>query len=232
MRQLMITTIGNTEFISAACSVKGKDKTFNQDAFRIEACTDIIICTLADGLGSAINSEIGAEAVCRIACELIGENGITENFPVILKRRWAESLSYKPISCDTTFKFFVITPQEIIYGGIGDGWVIGIADGAFFEYKASGSFSNQTCSMMSAGYADHFEIFRKPYRTIQGLSLATDGFSEDIDGEAVQPFLRDALRELKEDSNRFVSEIEQNMEDWPVVSNQDDKTIILTGVYK
>ena len=83
--------------------------------------------------------------------------------------------------------------------------------------------------MMSPGYADHFDIFRKPYRTIQGLSLATDGFSEDIDGEAVQSFLRDALCELKENSNRYVSEIEQNMEDWPVVSNQDDKTIILTG---
>ncbi len=232
MNKTYIGSINNKTFSVVACSVKGQDKDFNQDAFAVALGTDGLICVLADGLGSAINSEIGAEAVCKEAIALIKEEGVSDAFPARLKKKWMDSLYHKPLSCDTTFKFIQITATEIIYGGIGDGWLTGVLDGKIIDVQSSERFSNQTQSMMSIGYNENFKIFRKAYKDIQVLSLATDGFSEDIEGENVQAFLIDGLKEMQADANSFAKSLERMIENWPIKSNQDDKTIIMIGVIK
>ncbi len=229
MKKLLKVKFGNAEYTVLGCSVKGKGKECNQDSFLVDADEERIFCLLADGLGSSINSEIGAEAICKVAKQIIEEQGITQEFPYALKKRWANELQVKPISCNTTFKFIVVEKDEIVFGGIGDGWIIGIVDGGFFEYKSFNSFSNQTDSMMSVGYEDRFKIVRKPYKNIQALSLATDGFSEDIEGGHEEGFIRDCLSEIHGDAENFLNDLENMISNWPIKTNQDDKTIILCG---
>lgn len=229
MKKLFKVNFNNADYIVLGCSVKGKGKELNQDSFLVDADEDRVFCLLADGLGSAINSEIGSETVCKVARQIIEDQGLTEEFPYVLKKRWANELQVKPISCNTTFKFIVIEKDEIVFGGIGDGWIIGLVDGRFFGYKSINSFSNQTDSMMSVGYEDRFKIVRKPYEKIQILSLATDGFSEDIESGHEENFIKDCLLEINNDAEAFLDNLENMIINWPIKTNQDDKTIILCG---
>ena len=124
MKKLFKVNFSNVYYTVLGCSVKGKGKGLNQDSFLVDADEDRIFCLLADGLGSAINSEIGSETVCKVARQIIKKQGITEEFPYVLKKRWANELQVKPISCNTTFKFIVVEKDEIVFGGIGDGWIM------------------------------------------------------------------------------------------------------------
>lgn len=232
MKEILNAELNGCKYTILGCSVKGTEKGLNQDSFCIEANGEKIICLSADGLGSAINSEIGSQTVCRVARDIIVNNGITDEFPIILKKTWANQLQVKPISCDTTFKFIVIDVNEIVCGGIGDGWIIGIVDNKFFEMKTSNNFSNQTDSIMSVGYENMFHISRIPYNEIQLLSLATDGFSEDMVSNQMENFLRQCLMEINNDSRKFLDDLEHMIENWPISTNQDDKTIILCGRIK
>lgn len=232
MKKLFQAKVNNADYTVLGCSVKGEGKQLNQDYFLINVDGERIICLLSDGLGSAINSEIGSETVCKVANSIIEEHGLTDKFPYLLKKQWANELLVKPISADATFKFFVIDGQEIVFGGIGDGWIIGIVDGKFFEYKSVNNFSNQTDSIMSVGYEEKFKIVRMPYNKIQILSLATDGFSEDIENANSERFLRDCISEINIDAEAFLNGLESMIENWPIKTNQDDKTIILCGVNK
>lgn len=229
MKELFKINFNNVDYTILGCSIKGKGKELNQDSFLVGADEERIFCLLADGLGSAINSEIGSETVCKVAKQIIEEQGLTNEFPYALKKRWADELKVKPISCDTTFKFLLVEKDEIIFGGIGDGWIVGIVDGKFFGYKGFNSFSNQTDSMVSVGYEDKFKIVRKPYEEIQVLSLATDGFSEDIESGNEENFIRDCLSEINNGAEAFLDDLENMIKDWPIKTNQDDKTIILCG---
>lgn len=221
--------MNNAEYTILGCSVKGEDKELNQDSFIVYNNDSCIICLIADGLGSAINAEIGSETICKVAKELILKQGITNDFPNLLKKKWVEALDVKPMSCDTTFKFFVVDKESIVFGGIGDGWIVGIVDEQFFERKNINHFSNQTDSIMSVGYEDKFQIIRMPYREIQVLSLATDGFSEDIESKSTEGFVKECLSELKNGVNIFSNNLETMISDWPIKTNRDDKTIILCG---
>ena len=117
MKKLLKTKLGNESYSILGCSVKGGEKEYNQDSFLIYGDAACIMCFVADGLGSAINSEMGAEMVCKVARDLILERGILDDFPVTLKKQWANTLQVKPISCDTTFKFIVVYKEEIVLGG-------------------------------------------------------------------------------------------------------------------
>lgn len=229
MKKILKAKLNNAEYVLLGCSVKGKGKEFNQDSFIVDQDDSCIMCLIADGLGSAINAEIGSATICKVAKELIINQGIDKDFPNLLKKKWAEELKVKPISCDTTFKFFVIYNDFIVFGGIGDGWIVGIVDGQFFEHKNINNFSNQTDSIMSVGYEDKFQIIRMPYQEIQVLSLATDGFSEDIESGNTETFIKECLLELKNGEEKFSINLETMMNDWPIETNQDDKTIILCG---
>lgn len=229
MKKILQAKLNSAEYTILGCSVKGEGKELNQDSFIVYNNDFCIMCLLADGLGSAINAEIGSATVCKVAKELILQRGITDDFPELLKKKWAEDLKVKPMSCDTTFKFLVVDSESIVFGGVGDGWIVGVVDGRFFEYKNVNNFSNQTDSMMSVGYEDRFQIVRMPYREIQVLSLATDGFSEDIEGESIEGFIKECSSELRNGAEAFSNDLETMINDWPIKTNQDDKTIILCG---
>ena len=147
----------------------------------------------------------------------------------MLKKEWAKELLVKPISADSTFKFLLIDKYEIVFGGIGDGWIVGIVDGKFFQSKSVNNFSNQTDSIMSVGYEDKFKIVRMPYSKIQIISMATDGFSEDFENVNIESFLLDCLYEMNNNAEKFLDDLENMIENWPIKTNQDDKTIILCG---
>ncbi|MCH5165492.1 MAG: protein phosphatase 2C domain-containing protein [Clostridiales bacterium] len=229
MKKILQSKLNNVDYTLLGCSVKGAEKELNQDAFIIYGDDSHIICLVADGLGSAINAEIGSKAICKVAKELILDDGITDNFPNVLKRKWAEELDVNPNSCDTTFKFIVVDKDEIVFGGIGDGWIIGIVDGRFFEHRNANNFSNQTESILSVGYEDRFQVVKLPYKQIQILSLATDGFSEDIESAKVEEFITQCLSELNNGEETFLNHLGTMMANWPIKTNQDDKTIIICG---
>ena len=211
------------------CSVKGRGKSCNQDHFRCYADKNKVMCVIADGLGSAINSETGSKNICEVAMAILKGCNDYSHFSELLKEQWIKSLPYKPISCDTTFKFFVITEEEIFYGGIGDGWICGIIDGELLYYSVHNNFANQTDSMMSIAYEEKFKLFQKKYKEISILSLATDGFSEDIDSESISRFLCDCIEIIREKKEEFADELERLIENWPIQSNIDDKTVVFYG---
>lgn len=57
--------------------------------------------------------------------------------------------------------------------------------------------------------------------------MSTDGFSEDLDRISRSKFLSDVTKAMEDDLSATYNELRSALENWPVSSNKDDKTMIL-----
>lgn len=219
-------------YIISSISVKGREKQENQDRFFVKQRENKIVCVLCDGLGSAQYSAIGATYATELGSELLLKTTGYDNFSKVFRKLWKEKVGIESEKFDTTFKFFLIDENELIYGGIGDGWLKGVIDGEFFEVASQDNFANQTESIMTVGYIDKFKVYRKSFSKIQYLSLATDGFSEDMDEKVVNEFLLESINEMRVNNDKFSNQLEKSIEKWPIKTNVDDKSIIIIGSEK
>jgi serine/threonine protein phosphatase PrpC len=209
-------------------SIKGSGKEENQDAFAFFYDDNCVIAVVADGLGSAIYSSHGAKVLCTTAIETLKKTESTSNLAIAMRNRWIDNLQHKPAACDTTLKFIKITNEKAVMGGIGDGWLAFLSGSEYISLSAENSFTNQTETIMSSDLLNKFIVEKISISEDGALFLiATDGFSEDIDKTQGKSFLENIGFSLDTDADEFCANLENTLDNWPVKTNSDDKTVVL-----
>ena len=218
---------GEHVFEIIGCSAKGSEDKVNQDSYGYFSDDDCIIIAVADGLGSAPLSQIGSKHVIQSVIETL-RDPISDCIWERISESWRSSLDGPAEDYDTTCKFACIRKDKVILGSIGDGWLgVKNTDG-YFELDNQKEFTNITKSMCSKNMLEETILIECSIDELVSFGLSTDGFSEDMDSESRETFLTDAGCSLSECPLNTFEEIQHVLENWPIKSNKDDKTLILT----
>lgn len=215
-----------------AFSEMGQGKIENQDSFGVYADKKQLIVAVADGLGSAAYSKEGSQKIVSVAIDVLSHTDSYETASNDILLKWKPGIEGNINQYDTTLKFVKITKQQIVYGGIGDGWIAFSGLSGLQSLTTVGSFSNQTDSILSVDLNRKFIVKETDITSIQMGLISTDGFSEDVDKEKAKQMLDDLDNELSVNEQAFIKEITQTLENWPVETNRDDKTVIFIRVSK
>jgi len=207
-------------------SVIGNGKDENQDHFDFFHNENCVIAVMADGLGSAIYSSHGSKILCTTAIEILKE---TDNAMLLANQileKWLSNLEHKPTACDSTLKFIKITNEKAIMGGVGDGWITFLSNNEYLSLTAENSFANQTNTILS-DLKSKFIIKEISLKEDFIFLLATDGFSEDIEKIMGKKFLSSINESLDKDIHEFCANLENTLNNWPVITNYDDKSVVI-----
>ena len=214
-------------------SIKGRTHEKNQDSFICETLDDSYLVAVADGLGSRIFSEIGANSLTRAArAVFIGRRGSVEDtddlnlFVEEIHSRWLTSLAVRnfPIEeCLCTCLLLIVQPKKILAAALGDGLIGVLADEKFScltDYKEN-RFVNETACLTEKFLIDDWQFLELAYESFAGAIVCTDGvsFGENKSAKFVADFCRENLnrprREILDDLTRL-------LENW---NSNDDKTL-------
>lgn len=225
MKEIKEIIIGDYQYLVIGVSVIGKKKIENQDFFLLSSDKASLTITVADGLGSAPFSKEGAIKICNLCQNMLSSN-VDNNAILELKEKWKESVKSDFDKYDTTIKFLKISGDEVLFGGVGDGWICLSSEKDTMSLEAPHTFSNQTDSILSIDLLSKFSIKRVSITgEFVGL-ISTDGFSEDIDKKNAAEFLNEIKTNASNDINGFAEEMENSLKNWPVETNCDDKTVV------
>lgn len=222
--------LGNKSYCLVGLTQPGKGKTENQDSFSFYNDEECIIGVVADGLGSAIKAAAGAKAVCEATISVLKQDFLVENLSQEILITWKKTLNGNPLAYDTTLRFFKIHKNNVLVGGVGDGWTSILNGNSFISFEAKNKFANQTESMMSYDMKECFWIQRFEARDSILISIATDGYSEDIDKALAESYLAEVALSIQE-PEKFLFKMQHLLQNWPVESNRDDKTVIFVKAF-
>lgn len=218
--------IGDQTYSVIACSVMGGGKIENQDSYEIYYDDNQLIVAVADGLGSAVYSKEGSSKIVKLLIDVLKEEVEDPRIPFELLQRWKIAVNGNLNLYDTTIKFVWIKNGLIKYGGVGDGWITINTKSELISLCASNTFSNQTDSILSFDLKSKFINKETEVKHVLNLLISTDGFSEDIEKKNGKALLDDIYEQINRDSVSFEKDIVSTLENWPVESNKDDKTVV------
>ena len=115
----------------------------------------------------------------------------------------------------------------MFFGGIGDGWIALGGPDRYRDLVATNTFSNQTDSILSFDITEKFVVESVPAGDYSTLLISTDGFSEDVEKESGKEFLEEIEKQITLSQENFEMDLETTLENWPVQTNCDDKTIVI-----
>lgn len=215
-----------------AFSVMGDGKVENQDSFRVYSDGSQVIVVIADGLGSAAYSKEGSNKIVNVAIDVLSQTNDYEAAASRILERWCKGIEGNLNQYDTTLKFIKITDSNVVYGGVGDGWIALATENGLISLLANNEFSNQTDTILSFDLSEKFILSKIALSSVSSGLISTDGFSEDIDKDNADKMLKEIECELNENENIFIDEMQQTLENWPVKTNKDDKTVVFINVTK
>ena len=215
-----------------AFSEMGQGKVENQDSFGVYSDGKQVIVTVADGLGSAAYSKEGSQTIVSVAADVLSHTDSYENIANEVLKKWSALIDGNANQYDTTLKFVKITDNNVVYGGIGDGWIAFSDENGLQSLTADNSFSNQTDSILSFDLRQKFTVKELGTERFRIGVVATDGFSEDIEKENALQMLEEVESELLKNEESFISEMIRTLTNWPIETNCDDKTAVFIKVQK
>lgn len=218
--------LGDHDYQIIGCTAEGSSDKINQDSFGYFCDGCCLIIVVADGLGSASFSHIGSRNMVESVFSVMSNPEPGKTWERIYKV-WLSSIGSNPEQCDTTCKFVCIRDEIVIIGSIGDGWLGMIGASGYYELENNNTFTNRTESICSQNLEEKVRLFECDLQDIQAIGMSTDGFSEDLDRISRSEFLSDITRTMADDLSATYNEIRSALENWPVPSNKDDKTLIL-----
>ncbi len=178
------------DFVWAAGSVIGSEHRRigknNQDAFRVIQSAGCLVGLVADGCGSKVHSEVGAWLGVEIASQAIANylhiqrdtsptQRLTTEFLVQLRQTIIQAFPpqlFIQDYCLFTLLGFVITEQETVIFGCGDGYMVLNGEVTHWQFP-----HNAPPYLV---YADaELDIFAQcPTADLQSLLIATDGVDD------------------------------------------------------
>lgn len=218
-------------------SVKGPKKEKLQDAIKVINQQEYALIIVADGLGSAMYSDYGAQQA------LIAVEKAVEQWRVLKKKKvpiliqlihffWnlliADS-DFEKKDCLTTCLFSLIDRKnnQVVLAQLGDGLIFYESNDEISILKSIEEY-NFTKSLGKSKAFNDWNIRILNYTGDFKLLIATDGISEDIEESKEKEFTDYLLKEiLKMKRKRRNNYLKEKIENWPTKFHSDDKTICI-----
>lgn len=212
------------DFVIVEASVMGYDKADNQDTFDFGFNDHALCVSVCDGLGSVRRAKEGSELAAKTLVRMALAGNVDGN---ALLQAWRDSLpsDADEASFNTTAKFALLSDNNALVGGIGDG-LIAMWDGKkLYLHSSKGEFANQTASILDLSGLQKFT--QESWKFVPGslLMIGTDGFTEDLDHEKLGDFLAGVTSEMENKPDDFERSLLHLLEKWPNSTNGDDKTV-------
>lgn len=220
-------------------SVRGprnaRDGRPNQDAWLKTATSSWCLLVVCDGLGSAPQADVGAQAACRAARKAahawpgLASGAPVEVLPRLVELLWrAEIGARPPDKCSTTCLFALREHDgRIVLAGLGDGLgLLRQADGALLRFggRPDSGYSDLTPALGSPHRMADWWLHVEEPGSHRRLALMTDGVSDDLLPERHGQFL-EWLASLADSPRQASRTIARSLDHWPVPHHLDDKTI-------
>ena len=209
----------------------GFEKENNQDSCFFNANDSIFAISICDGLGSAKKSAEGSKKASELLVNLLTRNEFSkERF----QSEWLECFKENTKEFNTTAKFIKISKENIHFGGIGDGLIAIKSERHITTLSDRGEFSNQTACIFDINYLNAFTEMDISLNEKAIMIICTDGFSEDIRDEGLNLLLKEAenLFGAESKAKEFDESLIDLLNNWPNVTNGDDKTVAFIAVRK
>ncbi len=218
-----------------SATTKGPNKKINQDFYGISKQINFTLLIVADGLGSAINSDFGSKTAVRAVEKAIIQwrklnNKNNKVLIQLIHFFWNLLISdskYEKKDCSTTCLFAYIDKKnkKLLLGQLGDGIVLYKSKKKIAILQSKDEY-NYTKSLGSSKYFNDWNIKEVDFEIDFELFLATDGVSEDLkDNEKFVTLLINNLSDIKK--NKRNKALKQLLEEWPTKHHSDDKTICI-----
>ncbi|CAO1659122.1 Protein phosphatase 2C domain-containing protein [Halomonas sp. NYA30] len=220
--------------LAAGASVRGpaheQDDTPNQDAITVRSSGKGCFASIADGLGSRRYSHIGSRRAVELAHQVVigGSSVASADVPALLGRAWRTAFADQYDQYETTCLWAWIDGDgEGGVGQVGDGLVLIRSQGRFrILTEQNYGFGNQTITLAQAesmGASSSDILLTSPG---DGVLLMTDGISDDLIPEQLEPFFDAIYRRQQRCSKRRLKRwLEAELQQWSTPRHGDDKTI-------
>lgn len=217
--------------ISGGVSLMGTYHDKNQDSFACNVFDFGSVCSVSDGLGSKLNSEIGSKAICETVLEVSNQfKGNFENPLELLQQlhfNWLQKLKdYCINSCYATILFCIVLKDRLFMARLGDGFISSITDEnvvtVLFDDKSE-HFVNETDCLTEMFEEKYWDYKIVPFNTFQGVICSSDGIglnNKNIITNFTKDFIQSYSTTLSSDS--VECDVSRWLSDW---TGSDDKTI-------
>lgn len=214
-----------------------KKGTDNQDSFCYQKIGNSILIAVADGVGSCVNSKLGAnfaiEAVKELhKCLEAGKLGlyVKKSIKKFIIKEWKGKVEGLLSEYSTTIKFAIIGDSNILLGGIGDGEIFASIDENFYSLLSSDDlFGNMTYSLTEDIEEEQFDVVRVSLPDdckVVNVFLGTDGITIELQcgrGFDFLNYLGENVREREDNYENEIIEWVTSLQE----KNGDDKTMML-----
>lgn len=220
--------------LAAGASVKGpaheQDGLPNQDAMSVRGLSGGCFASVADGLGSRRYSDTGSRMAIVLARKVALSNEHLQSIdvPVRLSQHWRAAFDNCYDDYETTCLWaWVDCYGKGVVGQAGDGLILIRSQGQFRVLTGQkDGFGNQTTTLAQADSlgATSANIFLA--YPGDGVLLMTDGISDDLIPEQLEPFFDAVYRRQQRCSKRRMKRwLERELRGWSTPYHGDDKTI-------
>ncbi len=224
--------------LASGASVRGPahqlDGSPNQDALCVSGVADGWCIAVADGLGSRPLSHLGSRKAVQVFRQLarqqrdIPHDSIAKN----LRDAWLAHFGERYRLHETTCLWARVNDHgQGVAGQIGDGLLLIRSQGVFrIVTDQRQGFGNQTATLAQTAVADcstNFELCKPG----DGVLLMTDGISDDLIPEHLEPFFEAIYqRQLRASKRRMRQWLIRELNGWSTPRHGDDKTI--AGIFR
>lgn len=224
--------------VAGGASVRGPahqlDGSPNQDALCVSGLTGGWCIAVADGLGSRPLSHLGSRKAVQLFRQLVRQQrGIShESIAHNLRDAWRAHFGERYRLHETTCLWAWVNDQgHGAAGQVGDGLLLVRSRGVFrVVTDVRQGFGNQTTTLAQPAEADCSLTFAL-CQPGDGVLLMTDGISDDLIPEQLEPFF-DAIyqRQLSSSKRRMRQWLTRELNGWSTPRHGDDKTI--AGIFR
>ncbi|ANI12795.1 protein phosphatase 2C domain-containing protein [Pseudomonas aeruginosa] len=225
--------------LAGGASVRGPahqlDGTPNQDALCVSGLRGGWCIAVADGLGSRPLSHLGSRKVVQLFRQLARQRQDMPRGTVapVLRDAWLVHFGDCYRDHETTCLWARVDASgRGVAGQVGDGLLLVRSQGVFTALtERRQGFGNQTTTLAQADSQDGCSVDLVLSLPGDGVLLMTDGISDDLIPEQLEPFF-DAIyqRQLRCSKRRMRQWLTRELHGWSTPRHGDDKTI--AGIFR
>ena len=206
----------------------------NQDSFCHYAYPWGGLIALSDGLGSHALSQLGSQAACDAAHQLLEQWHQLPALSVIelltqFHQNWRENLAEQDMTqCGCTILMVLRLESRLFWAQLGDGLsVLYRNDVEQPECLTASSqhFSNQTDALNASFTPTQWQTAMFDADVCRGFFLCSDGIADDLEEKTA--FFKQLYTEYRPLTKpQIIADMQQWLQHWPVPGHSDDKTLV------
>tara|TARA_B110000211_G_scaffold204823_1_gene238688 strand:- start:11478 stop:12176 length:699 start_codon:yes stop_codon:yes gene_type:complete len=226
---------------ATGCSVVGpahqQDNQPNQDAVLVQGIRKGWCIAVCDGLGSRKLSHKGSRLASSLIRSAVKRSKAVdcnaETISLDLQKRWLDAVEQNSSPYETTCLWASVDSSGLLKSAqVGDGLLLIRSEGRFSVITPERSgFGNQTQTLSHAKLSDWSFVETNLSQVSDGVLLMTDGISDDLIIEQLEPFFDAVYMQLKRTNKRRCKAwLTQELTEWSTPLHGDDKSI--AGIFR